>query len=269
MRSAPTAAATTRPRRADTAARWRRGIRPPLVRYNLGTALLRLGRHDEARPHLEAAARARAPRRTPASAPPTTPATRTWRPSPAAACREEQRRERLVRAINHYRGALLLNPATWTPSGTWSWPAAAPRPVRRRRGGGRRRTRVPAAAAARTSRRPLPPAPARSSGGEGAGRPMTPRAGGAHPGRRRGARAAHPAPAAQAGPGPHPRRAGLVAPAADETPPGRRSGRGEGDMAVLARGFIRPCGCADRRDREFLKRMNRRWYMRKIRLRGL
>src|SRR5687768_13066875 len=29
------------------------------VRYNLGTSLLRLGRHDEARPHLEAAARAR------------------------------------------------------------------------------------------------------------------------------------------------------------------------------------------------------------------
>jgi tetratricopeptide (TPR) repeat protein len=80
------------------------------VRYNLGTALLRLGRHDEARPHLEAASRARAPR-------PPLPFRAAFNagnadlaPVAAGQVPEEQRVPRLTRAVGAYRRALLADP---------------------------------------------------------------------------------------------------------------------------------------------------------------
>lgn len=79
------------------------------VRYNLGTTLLRLGRHDEARPHLEAAARlggrADLPVRAAYNA-----GNADLAPVAANRVPREQRQERLLRAIAHYRRALLMNP---------------------------------------------------------------------------------------------------------------------------------------------------------------
>ena len=75
------------------------------VRYNLGTALLRLGRHDEARPHLEAAA-----------ADPALGARAAYNAghtdlAPVAAGRvpADRRVEHLERAVAAYRRALLRN----------------------------------------------------------------------------------------------------------------------------------------------------------------
>ena len=80
-----------------------------VVHYNLGTALLRLDRHDEARPHLEAAARLRGRAGLPARAEYNAGGADL---APVAADRvaKEQRRERLLRAVDRYRRALLLNP---------------------------------------------------------------------------------------------------------------------------------------------------------------
>jgi tetratricopeptide (TPR) repeat protein len=80
-----------------------------VVRYNLGTALLRLERYDEALPHLEAAAREGAP---------TTVRVRghynggnaDLQPAFEGAVPQEARRERLERAVRHYRAALRLDP---------------------------------------------------------------------------------------------------------------------------------------------------------------
>lgn len=78
------------------------------VRYNLGTALLRLGRHDEARPHLEAASRAGdAGLRFRAAY---NAGNADLAPVAAGRVPPEQRRERLTRAIGQYRRALLLEP---------------------------------------------------------------------------------------------------------------------------------------------------------------
>lgn len=79
------------------------------VRYNLGTTLLRLGRHDEARPHLEAAARLRGPADLPVRAAYNV-GNADLAPVAAGRVPREQRRERLLRAIGHYRRALLLHP---------------------------------------------------------------------------------------------------------------------------------------------------------------
>ncbi|MBW3571013.1 MAG: tetratricopeptide repeat protein, partial [Gemmatimonadetes bacterium] len=68
------------------------------VRYNLGTTLLRLGRHDEARPHLEAAARARARAGVRVRAA-YNAGNADREPVAAGRVPPEQRRERLARAI--------------------------------------------------------------------------------------------------------------------------------------------------------------------------
>ena len=81
-----------------------------VVRYNLGTALLRLGRHDEARPHLEAAARLRSPAGVRVRAE-YNAGNADLAPVAADRVPKEQRRERLLRAVARYRQALLLDPA--------------------------------------------------------------------------------------------------------------------------------------------------------------
>jgi tetratricopeptide (TPR) repeat protein len=85
------------------------GDTSPLVRYNLGTALLRLERYDEALPHLEAAAHEGAP-------PPVrvrgyyNGGNADLQPAFDGAVPDEARRERLERAVRHYRDALRLDP---------------------------------------------------------------------------------------------------------------------------------------------------------------
>jgi tetratricopeptide (TPR) repeat protein len=95
----------------DAVAEYRRALQrgddSPLLRYNLGTALLRLGRHDEARAHLSAAARGGAPRvqqlaHYNAGNTHLEPAFRA-EPSP-------EQMAALRSAITHYRQALLLDP---------------------------------------------------------------------------------------------------------------------------------------------------------------
>lgn len=78
-----------------------------VVRYNLGTSLLRLGRHDEARPHLVAAALARAPLEVRFRAEYNAGNTHLV-PVASGRVAPEQRRARLYRAVAHYRRALLL-----------------------------------------------------------------------------------------------------------------------------------------------------------------
>lgn len=85
-----------------------RGERSPALHYNLGTALLRLGRYEEARQQLELATRAEEPEirqrahynagNTDLDPAFTAPAT-------------EARREQLQRAVAAYREALRLDPA--------------------------------------------------------------------------------------------------------------------------------------------------------------
>jgi Ca-activated chloride channel family protein len=142
-----------------------------IVRYNLGTALLRLGRHDEARPHLTAAARAR-----------TSADTRfrgaynaggaDLQPVAGGSVPREQRRERLVRAINHYRRALLLNPED--VDAKWNLELAN-RLLRDQSGGGGGddENESPSGGGGQNDPSPASPQPQQSSGGEGAGRPMT------------------------------------------------------------------------------------------------
>jgi len=142
-----------------------------VVRYNLGTALLRLGRHDEARPHLEAAARARA-----------TEDTRfrgaynaggaDLQPVAGGRVPSAQRRERLVRAINHYRRALLLNPDD--ADAKWNLELAN-RLLRQQDGGGGgddEKNDGPSGGG-QNAPSPAAPQPRQGTGGEGAGRPMT------------------------------------------------------------------------------------------------
>lgn len=87
-----------------------RGDSSPEARYNLGTALLKLGRHDEARPHLEAAADARANagdrlrQRAHYNAGNT-----DLEPVFAGKAEGEQKRTRLLRSIERYKRALLLD----------------------------------------------------------------------------------------------------------------------------------------------------------------
>jgi Ca-activated chloride channel homolog len=81
-----------------------------VVRYNLGTALLRLERYDEALPHLEAAAREGAP------APVRLRShynggNADLQPAFDGAVEGGDRRDRLERAVRHYRDALRLDPA--------------------------------------------------------------------------------------------------------------------------------------------------------------
>lgn len=79
-----------------------------LARYNRGTALLVLGRHDDARPHLEAAARAGGARPLPFRAH-YNAAAADLVPVAAGAVPEAARIPRLRRAVEHLRRALLLD----------------------------------------------------------------------------------------------------------------------------------------------------------------
>jgi Ca-activated chloride channel homolog len=87
-----------------------RGDTSAVLRYNLGTALLQLGRYDEALPHLEAAARE--------GSPPPVRARGHYNgggadlePAFAGSVTDgAERRTRLRRAVRHYRDALRLDP---------------------------------------------------------------------------------------------------------------------------------------------------------------
>lgn len=143
-----------------------------VVRYNLGTALLRLGRHDEARPHLQAAARARASADTRFRAAYNAGGA-DLQPVAAGRVPREQRRERLVRAIHHYRRALLVDPAD--ADAKWNLELAN-RLLREQSGGGggdEDENESPSGGGGQDDPSPTPPQPQPSTGGDGAGRPMT------------------------------------------------------------------------------------------------
>lgn len=143
------------------------------VRYNLGTTLLRLGRHDEARPHLEAAARARASADTRFRGAYNAGGA-DLQPVAAGSVPREQRRERLTRAINHYRRALLQNPDD--ADAKWNLELAN-RLLRNEPGGGGgddEKNENPSGGGGENDPSPASPQPRQGTGGEGAGRPMTP-----------------------------------------------------------------------------------------------
>lgn len=142
------------------------------VRYNLGTALLRMGRHDEARPHLEAAARARASADTRFRAE-YNAGNADLQPVAAGRVPPEQRRERLTRAIRHYRAALLRNPAD--ADAKWNLELAN-RLLREQSGGGGggdEKNESPSGGGGENKPNPANPQPRPGTGSEGAGRPMT------------------------------------------------------------------------------------------------
>ena len=143
-----------------------------VVRYNLGTTLLRLGQHDQARPHLEAAARLRADYVLVTNAQYNAGNTDL---APVAADRvpKEQRRERLLRAIGHYRRALLRNPAD--VDAKWNLELAQ-RLLRQESGGGGGGdddNKDPQGGGGPGPQSPASPAPQPGRTSEGAGRPMT------------------------------------------------------------------------------------------------
>jgi Ca-activated chloride channel family protein len=144
------------------------------VRYNLGTSLLRLGRHDQARPHLEAAARARAHADVRLRAEYNAGGT-DLQPVASGRVPPEQRRERLMRAIGHYRAALRVNPND--ADAKWNLELAT-RLLREQAGGGggddEDEDESPSGGGGQNPPSPATPQPQPSTGGEGAGRPMTP-----------------------------------------------------------------------------------------------
>lgn len=143
------------------------------VRYNLGTSLLRLGRHDEARPHLEAAARARALTDIRFRAAYNAGGT-DLQPVASGATPPGQRRERLTRAIRHYRGALLIHPQD--ADARWNLELAT-RLLREEAGGGGGgdddENESPGGGGGENPPTPGTPQPQPSTADEGAGRPMT------------------------------------------------------------------------------------------------
>ena len=144
-----------------------------VVRYNLGTTLLRLGRHDEARPHLEAAARARASADTRFRGAYNAGGA-DLQPVAGGHVPAEQRRERLTRAIRHYRTALLRNPDD--ADAKWNLELAN-RLLRQQDGGGGGdddENESPSGGGGQNAPSPSSPQPRQGTGGEGAGRPMTP-----------------------------------------------------------------------------------------------
>ncbi|HEX8395498.1 MAG TPA: tetratricopeptide repeat protein [Longimicrobium sp.] len=78
-----------------------------VVRYNLGTSLLRMGRYDDARPHLEAAARARRIAGRAAY----NAGNADLVPAAAGKTPPDAREPALRRAVTRYRQALLHDPA--------------------------------------------------------------------------------------------------------------------------------------------------------------
>jgi mxaK protein len=142
------------------------------VRYNLGTTLLRLGRHDEARPHLEAAARLRGRAGLPVRAE-YNAGNADLTPVAANRVPKEQRRERLLRAIGRYRRALLLDPAD--ADAKWNLELAQ-RLLRDEAGGGGADgddDKQPQGGGGPGPQAPSTPQPNPGQGSEGAGRPMT------------------------------------------------------------------------------------------------
>ena len=99
------------------ARRLERGDSSAVVRYNLGTALLRLGRWDDARPHLEAAASARARPELAARAHYNAGNT-DLEPVFRGKVPDAERAERLRRSIARYKQALRLAPAD--PDAKWN-----------------------------------------------------------------------------------------------------------------------------------------------------
>lgn len=143
------------------------------VRYNLGTALLRMGRHDQARPHLEAAARARASAETRFRAE-YNAGNADLQPVASGRVPLAQRRERLTRAIRHYRAALLRNPED--QDAKWNLELAN-RLLREESGGGGgeddNENESPSGGGGQNKPNPASPQPQPSGANEGAGRPMT------------------------------------------------------------------------------------------------
>ncbi|HEX2209388.1 MAG TPA: hypothetical protein VHG93_17045 [Longimicrobium sp.] len=142
------------------------------VRYNLGTTLLRMGRHDEARPHLEAAARARASAETRFRAE-YNAGNADLQPVAAGRVPPPERRERLLRAIRHYRAALLRDPAD--ADAKWNL-ELADRLLRNESGGGggdEEKNESPSGGGGQNQPSPASPQPRPGTANEGAGRPMT------------------------------------------------------------------------------------------------
>jgi Ca-activated chloride channel homolog len=144
------------------------------VRYNLGTTLLRLNRHDEARPHLEAAARLRARAGLPVRAEYNAGGADL---APVAANRvpKEQRRERLLRAISRYRRALMLDPAD--ADAKWNLELAQ-RLLRAESAGGgggddEDKNEEPQGGGGQGPQSPANPQPRPGQASEGPGQPMT------------------------------------------------------------------------------------------------
>lgn len=144
-----------------------------VVRYNLGTTLLRLGRHDEARPHLEAAARLRSRADLPVRAE-YNAGNADLAPVAAGRVPKEQRRERLLRAIGHYRRALLRNPSD--ADAKWNLELAQ-RLLREEAGGGGggedKENPQPQGGGGQGPQSPANPQPRPGQASAGPGQPMT------------------------------------------------------------------------------------------------
>lgn len=143
------------------------------VRYNLGTTLLRLNRHDEARPHLEAAARLGA-RAGLAARAEYNAGNADLAPVAANRVPREQNRERLLRAIGHYRRALMMNPGD--ADAKWNLELAQ-RLLREQSGGGggddEKENEQPRGGEGEAPPAPTTPQPRPGQASEGAGQPMT------------------------------------------------------------------------------------------------
>jgi tetratricopeptide (TPR) repeat protein len=143
------------------------------VRYNLGTTLLRLNRHDEARPHLEAAARLRA-RAGLAARAAYNAGNADLAPVAGNKVPKEQKRERLLRAIGHYRRALLMNPGD--ADAKWNLELAQ-RLLRQQAGGGggedEKENEQPQGGEGQAPPSPANPQPSPGQASEGADQPMT------------------------------------------------------------------------------------------------
>jgi tetratricopeptide (TPR) repeat protein len=141
-----------------------------VVRYNLGTALLRLGRHDEARAHLEAAARLRGrsdlSRRAEYNA-----GNADLTPVATGSVPSEARRERLQRAIARYRRALLLDGGD--ADAKWNLELAQRLLREEGGGGGADDDDRPSSGGGEGPPSPAAPQPSPGPTAEGAGRPMT------------------------------------------------------------------------------------------------
>ncbi|HST61390.1 MAG TPA: tetratricopeptide repeat protein [Longimicrobium sp.] len=143
------------------------------VRYNLGTTLLRLNRHDEARPHLEAAARLRARAGLPVRAE-YNAGNADLAPVAGKRVPQEQTRERLMRSIARYRRALTLDPAD--ADAKWNLELAQ-RLLRQQSGGGggedEKENEQPKGGEGQGPPSPTSPQPKPGEGSQGNNQPMS------------------------------------------------------------------------------------------------